>query len=168
MTSRSDPQHLYAEYAKKVHRYLFLRTGDEELSADLTQECFARLIKQSRQQTITHPLPYLYTLAGRLLVDYRRRHETWRTGELDDDTLGSLVDDAARPDLLYEAQRKMATLEAALQRLPERSRQVFLLCRLQEHTYDSAARHLNISSSSVQKHLALALRYLIDQTNPHD
>jgi len=163
MSSRPDSPHLYAEYAKKIQRYLFLRTGDAELTSDLTQECFARLLAQSQRQHIATPLPYLYTLAGHLLTDHRRRHETWRTGTMPTADFDALLDDRARPDVLYETRRRMEAIESALQRLPQRSREVFRLCRVEGHTHAEAARTLRVSTSSIQKHLALAMRYLVDQ-----
>ena len=164
MSSQPPTPLLYAEYNRKIHRYLFLRTGDQELAADLTQECFARLLAHSRRATIERPLPYLYTLAGRLLTDHRRRHETWRTETLAPEQWDDLLDDRDRPDLLYESRRRMDAVAAALERLPQRSRRVFELCRIEGHTHGEAARALRLSTSSIQKHLALAMRYILDQT----
>lgn len=168
MTSQPPTPALYAEYTRKIQRYLWLRTGDTELAADLTQECFTRLLARDDDAPIERPLPYLYTLAGHLLTDHRRRHETWRTGTLAPDEMDSLLDDRAGPDVLYETQRKVDDIQAALARLPARSRRVFQLCRVEGHTYPEAARALRLSVSSVQKHLALAMRYILDQTHTDD
>ena len=48
-------------------------------------------------------------------------------------------------------------LEALLARLPERTRDVFMLCRVEGMTHKETARYLRISTSSVQKHMAMAL-----------
>ncbi|MBL7249287.1 RNA polymerase sigma factor [Alloalcanivorax sp. C16-2] len=168
MTSQPPMPHLYARCRHKIHRYLWLRTGDPELAEDLTQECFARLLAHSRRQTIERPLPYLYTLAGRLLTDHRRRHETWRTNTLTPEQWDDLLDDSERPDILYESQRRVDAVAAALERLPQRSRRVFELCRIEGHTHGEAARALRLSTSSIQKHLALAMRYILDQTRADD
>ncbi|MFP1683285.1 RNA polymerase sigma factor [Alloalcanivorax sp. C16-1] len=168
MTSQPPTPALYAEYTRKIQRYLWLRTGDTELAADLTQECFTRLLARDGDVPIERPLPYLYTLAGHLLTDHRRRHETWRTGTLAPEEIDSLLDHRAGPDALYETQRKVDDIQAALARLPARSRRVFQLCRVEGHTYAEAARALRLSVSSVQKHLALAMRYILDQTHTDD
>ncbi|GAA5109790.1 RNA polymerase sigma factor [Alloalcanivorax gelatiniphagus] len=168
MSSQSPTPALYAEYTRKIHRYLWLRTGDTELAADLTQECFTRLLAHDGEVPIERPLPYLYTLAGRLLTDHRRRHETWRTGTLPPADLDGLLDDRAGPATLYETHRQVDDIEAALRRLPARSRNVFQLCRVEGHTYREAARELRLSVSAVQKHLTLAMRYILDQTHTDD
>ena len=48
-------------------------------------------------------------------------------------------------------------LESLLERMPPRTRDVFMLCRVEGMTHKETARYLRISTSSVQKHMAMAL-----------
>ncbi|BEV11878.1 hypothetical protein ATDW_23740 [Asticcacaulis sp. DW145] len=50
---------------------------------------------------------------------------------------------------------------AALMRLPQRTRQVFVLTRLDGLSYGETATALNISESTVQKHLAMATAHMM-------
>ena len=44
--------------------------------------------------------------------------------------------------------------------LPERTRQIFKLCREQEKTYDEVAKSLNISRNAVKNHMVQSMKLL--------
>lgn len=160
MASEDDIERLYAEYAQRLRRYLLLKTRQPELADDLTQECFARLLAASPPQMPDNPLSYLFTIANHLVIDHRRNHNQSRTEQVDDGQLVEVLDTGPGPDLHADAQRRIARLESALAGLPLRTRQVFQLCRLDGMSYQQAAAHLGISTSSVQKHLSLSIEVL--------
>ncbi|MGB9753141.1 MAG: RNA polymerase subunit sigma-24 [Roseiflexus castenholzii] len=67
---------LYARYARHILRYMYVRTREPELSQDLTQETFIRVIKgigglQYRGEKMF--LGWLYTIAGNVLIGQTRR-----------------------------------------------------------------------------------------------
>ncbi|MBB3226465.1 RNA polymerase sigma-70 factor (ECF subfamily) [Luteibacter sp. Sphag1AF] len=161
----NDPGRLYEAHAERVRRFLLARTGEPELSADILQECFARLIVRLRDGVPDNVLAYLYTVATHLLIDHRRNHQQSRTASVPIEDLHDIHDAAPGPDATAETAHRLRTLRKAMAELPVRTRHVFQLCRLQHMTYPQAARHLGISVSSVQKHLALALRFITETLN---
>jgi RNA polymerase sigma-70 factor (ECF subfamily) len=54
----------------------------------------------------------------------------------------------------------MARVMRALNELPERTREIFVLQRLEQMTYPQIAEALAISVSTVEKHMIKALAYL--------
>lgn len=164
MASEHDVERLYADHAPRLRRYLLLKTRQPDLAADLAQECFARLMLRAQQQGVPeNTLSYLFTVANHLLIDYRRNHHQSRTETMEHALLHEIVDQADGPDLLTESRQQLERLYTALADLPVRSRQVFQLCRFEGMSYKDAANHLNISTSSVQKHLAMALAYVSER-----
>lgn len=159
MASEHEVERLYAEHSQRLRRYLQLKTRQAELAADLTQECFTRLLQRD-EPLPDNPLSYLFTVANHLLIDHRRNHTQARTDQIGDEALSEIVDEASGPDLHAEAQRRLLSLQTALADLPERTREVFRLCRLEGLSYAEAASALDISTSSVQKHLATAIAFL--------
>ncbi|MGW8308097.1 MAG: RNA polymerase sigma factor [Achromobacter pulmonis] len=158
MAPKPDVARLYAAYAERLRRYLFLKTGEAELSADLAQECFARLLAHREDIPVDDTvLAYLYAIANRLLIDHRRNHHQSRTDMASDDLLEGLRDPRIAPDVHAHMRRQLARLAATLAELPPRTRQIFKLCRIEGLSHVAAARYLDISPSSVQKHLAMAL-----------
>ncbi|MCI1837430.1 MAG: RNA polymerase sigma factor [Achromobacter ruhlandii] len=161
MAPQPDVERLYAAHAERLRRYLFLKTGEAELSADLVQDCFARLL--AHQEDIPSDgsaLAYLYAIVNRLLIDHRRNHHQSRTDMAADDLLEGVRDPRAAPDVHAHVRRQLARLAATLAELPPRTRQIFRLCRVEGLSHAEAARYLDISPSSVQKHLAMALELM--------
>ena len=76
------------------------------------------------------------------------------------ETLHDVVDPMPGPDMRAQAQQDMQRLLQAMAALPLRTRQVFQLCRFEGMSYQQAAEHLAISTSSVQKHLAMAVSFV--------
>jgi RNA polymerase sigma factor (sigma-70 family) len=62
-----------------------------------------------------------------------------------------------------DTRERLDRLRSVIQELPERTRQVFVLHRIEELTYGEVAARLGISESSVQKHLAKALQYVVQR-----
>lgn len=52
--------------------------------------------------------------------------------------------------------------------LPPRTREIFRLNRIEGLSYADVARRLDISESSVQKHLAKALAVIMREVRPED
>ena len=61
------------------------------------------------------------------------------------------------------AEQQRMALKRALAELPERTREIFRLNRIEGMTHAEVARHLDICDSSVQKHLAKALAYVMQR-----
>lgn len=66
------------------------------------------------------------------------------------------------------AQQQRQALKQALAELPERTQQIFRLNRVEGMTHAQVARHLEISDSSVQKHLAKTLAHVIQRLREGD
>ncbi|WP_300730821.1 RNA polymerase sigma factor [Pseudomonas sp.] len=166
MASEPDLERWYAEFAPRLRRYLLLKTRQPELAEDLTQECFARLATRQSEEHLQAPLAYLFTMANRLVIDHRRSHQQARTDSVAVEALHEVVDPLPGPDLQAEAQQSLQRVLHALEALPLRTRQVFQLCRFEGMSYQQAADHLAISTSSVQKHLAMAISFIAQKMGP--
>lgn len=168
MAALPDIEQLYAAHAERVRRFLVLKTGDAELAADLLHDCYARLIVRLQEGMPDNVLSYLYTVATHLLIDHRRNHHQARTQAVALETLEAVHDPAAGLDVQADARQRLRRLHDALQELPVRTQQIFQLCRIEGMRYQDAARHLNVSTSAVQKHLALALDFLRERAGTED
>jgi RNA polymerase sigma factor (sigma-70 family) len=79
------------------------------------------------------------------------------------EALAEIEDDVAGLEAQAMAQQQRQALKQALAELPERTQQIFRLNRIEGMTHAQVARHLDISDSSVQKHLAKALAYVMQR-----
>ncbi len=165
-----DIKTLFLAHRRELQTYLTQKLRDGETAADLTQEAFLRFAEQGFAEhgpagpaAVAHPRSYLYRTAHNLAVDHIRRQQRERTDPVDTDDMAGIADDRPSPERTAGARSDVASARLALLELPERTRQVFALARMEGLTYGEVARRLEISDSSVQKHLAKAIKHVMQR-----
>ena len=61
---------------------------------------------------------------------------------------------------------RLDRLRGTVGELPFRTQQIFVLNRIDGLGYAEVARHLGISQSAVQKHLAMVVRHIAERSRP--
>lgn len=151
---------VYRQEAPGLTRYFRarLRSGDE--AADLVQEAFARLAGFMSRSPMTRPGAYLQRIARNLLYDRSKRLENRLAAfhlPIGEGTEPSI---AADQEHMIEAEDVMRLYLKALAELAPRTREVFLLHRVEEMTYREIGLKLTISVPTVQYHVARALAHI--------
>ena len=145
----------------------FRRSGHSMCDAeDLAQDVFARLA--SSAQSPTRKLDgYVFTIARNLQRDNVRRLQVrTKNGRSVDQDVYPLVHEGS--DAL-DAERVLINREEAdrlfegLAELPERTREIFLLYRLDGVSQREIAAHLGVSISTVEKNVAKAMLHLLQK-----
>lgn len=139
-------------------RYFRRHLGGEAADAeDLAQEALIRLIRSPTQAANTEA--YLLRIASNLLRDRFRRDRSQRRPLHDsfEMELHDLPSEEPGGERVYEDKERLSRFLEALDQLPPRCRQVFLLQRYEGLTYTSIAKRLQISVSAVEKHMMRAL-----------
>ncbi|MGX5728648.1 RNA polymerase sigma factor [Metapseudomonas otitidis] len=161
--SEPDLKSLFIQHAKALRSLLTRKVRDPQLAADLVQESFLRLAEQRGKDAIDNGPAYLYRTAHNLLVDHVRQQARRRTDLVPQEALHEIVEDAPPLDEQAAAEQHRQRLREALAELPPRTREIFRLNRLHGLTHAEVARQLDISDSSVQKHLAKALAHVMQR-----
>lgn len=130
-------------------RSLLRRRFDADVAEDLVQDTYLRVLGSGRAAEIRKPRAFLLRVASNLAADLGRRQarrprmELWR--------------DEADASAVGAEQADFVTLKQVILDLPEPLREVFLLSRMGGLTYESIARHLNISVKTVEWRMSKAL-----------
>ena len=129
---------------------------DPDKVEDVVQECFAALWeKQQAGAAVSNPRAYLYMAVRNRCLDHLRK-TGFKTEELNPrDTYGLIDDDDAQERAQIEAR-----LWTAIDRLPEKCREVFLLSKRDGLKYEEIAQELGISENTVRNQISKALRIL--------
>ena len=147
----------YRSQAPGLLRYFTRRTRNSDDAADLMQEAFARLTAHMKTTRLAHPASYLQKIARNLLVD-RIRHSRRTEGALGTAIAEDIeISVAPEQELAIECDDAMRLYRSALDALPDKTRQVFIMSRFEELTYKEIAARLGISIPTVQYHFGRAL-----------
>lgn len=151
-----DTDALYRREATRLARF-FRRRRIAEEPQDLVHDAFVRLLTAATVRPgPERPAAYLQRIARNLLVDCARRAAArGETVPLQPDSAALAYAPEQTHGIEVEDVRRQYL--AAVDALPRRTREVFLLHRVEELTYRQIAERLGIGIRTVEWHIAEAL-----------
>lgn len=153
-------ERLYRDEAPGLSRFFRRRLRDSDDAPDMVQEAFLRLASFLARETVANPAPYLQRIARNLVFERSRRRNARLTAShvsLDESSDPGVCAEQGR---LIEARDVLQIYQLALAELPEKTRSVFLLHRLEDLTYREIGERLGISVPTVQYHFARSLAHI--------
>lgn len=130
---------------------------------DMIQEVALRMQARRERNEIINHQAYLFQVAHSVLNDRARRDQVRHRA--DHSVLEEIhhpVEERS-PFRVLEGKEQLGILVEALNELPDRTRQAFVLHRFEEMSYAAIAQHLGVSISAVEKHIMKAIRHLTDR-----
>jgi RNA polymerase sigma-70 factor (ECF subfamily) len=159
-------EELYLRHHAALRRFLLRLLRCEDAAADVAQDAYLRLIRYAPRTAPDNPRAYLFQVAANAARDRLVRDQR-RSRVVDG---GPLPDSAAcpRPDAEAEAMARdrLRVLAAAVDDLPPRCREVFLLSRLDGLGNGEIALRLGISRNMVEKHIIKAMLHCRRRLDP--
>lgn len=143
----------YEKEAPRLRRYFERRAAPDDVM-DLVQESFRRVLGHVPRQ----PGAFLGRTAANLLLEVRRaaaRH--WSRAHIAYDDSQSLGPD---PVAHLEARDALARIDAALATLKPKTRNIFLLARVEGRSYAEVGAIFGMSEEGVKKQVAKAMWHL--------
>ncbi len=160
---RSHLLDLLVQHYEELSRYLMRRFGPTGAASDTLHDTYVRLQRLQTVPDIDNPRAYLYRVASNIALD------RLRSARRDDQRLAPVELAAEHPstaptaDHVAEQRQRLRRLAQAIQELPPRSREVFLLHKLDGLSHAEVARRLGISRSMVEKHVTKAMAHCRDR-----
>jgi RNA polymerase sigma factor (sigma-70 family) len=144
-------------YHDSLIRFLRQRLRVKEDAADIAQEAYIRMMQYEGSQKIQSPSSMLFRIAINVANDVSRAENSRQRSE--QVSIDGLELPSHQPSAVREiaAEQDLEILYAAIDELPPKCRQVFLLSRAQRMTYPQIAVHCGISVKMVEKHISHAL-----------
>ena len=150
----------FAEYKLPLRNYFLRRVNSAEEAEDLVQEVFLRLLKRNVSDQIDSLDSYLFRVAANTYKDYLRYHAIRGKGQ------HCSLEEAPEPRSELSAERVLIAkqslnqLTKELDKLPERTRDIFVMRAIQNRPYAEIAELMDLSTRAVEKHTAKALGIL--------
>ena len=165
---------LMARYSEPIFHFLIRLLQDETTAAELAQETFVRVYQHRHQFRARHKFSsWLYTIANNLARDRLRWLARHPHVSLDNEPkspdLGyqnRLVEPRADPSRHLETEERAATVQRAVQSLPEELRVPLILAEYEERSQAEIARILGCSVKAVEMRLYRARQQLRTKLQP--
>jgi len=157
-TSDSRLAELWRNHRGELHLFVRKRVQNEDEAWDIVQEAMTRLTQQQQQQGNAENLRALwYRIAGNLIID-QGRHSAVRSAWLQEQQqLEQPVQHA--PETQLAAHQHLQLLQQAVDELPPKCREAFILRKFRDYDQQQIADELSISRRMVEKHLQKALQH---------
>ena len=146
-------QNLFMQHLDSLRNFLFYKSGDSGFAEDTAQESFIRLWKNCAKVPIEKAKSFLFTTANNLFLDEAKHKKVKLKFQQQVDKNPT----SESPQFLMEQQEFKTQLEKAIDALPEKQREVFLMNRIDKMKYREIAEALNISQKAVEKRMHKAL-----------
>ena len=135
---------------------------------DIVQETYVRVCRLNSGNEIREPRALMVKVARNLALDHIKRAEWRLTSSIDEDSESGMSESLREVDETFDqvaSNEEFGQFCEAVRLLPPQCRRVFVLKKVYGHSQREIARELNLSESTVEKHIAkgmkLCFRYML-------
>lgn len=154
-------ENVMRRYGPALRGFFAQRARNPSDVDDLVQEVFVQLLRRGNGKPIERVQQYVFQVASSVLCDQGRSMKARQhdAHESYDEASHAIATEISLERIVI-GEEMLARMNAALQKLPQRTRDIFFLRAVQQRKHDDVARLLGISTRVVHKHMARALTYL--------
>jgi RNA polymerase sigma-70 factor (family 1) len=147
---------LFDQYYDPIRNFLYYKCGDADLAEDLCQDAFMKLWDKRDDVKSETVKSYLYTIANNMLLN-KIRHDKVVINFAEKQ---KNQQDEQSPQYYLEEKEFKEKLDKVIGAMPEKQREVFLMNRIEEMTYQEIADRLSLSVKAIEKRMHGALNHL--------
>jgi RNA polymerase sigma-70 factor (ECF subfamily) len=167
-----------ADVERRALRMAEIAVRDRDDALDLVQDAMIKLVRKYANRPSTEWAPLFFRILQNGIRDWHRRQKVrnrvmvWfgrsTSGDDDYDITANAPDPAGRtPDEQLQTNEAMQQLELAIQNLPNRQREAFMLRTFQGLDVAATATAMGCSDGSVKTHYSRAIHSLRDSLGEH-
>lgn len=149
-------------HERALRSWLARRGGAGVDVDDIIQETYTVLAARDRIDDILHPRAYLFQVAYSVFVRQVRRARVVPIQAAEDLEGFDPPDEAASPERVLSDRDELRRLAEIIAAMPSQMRQAFILRRVHGLSQREIAARMRLSESTVEKHIARGVRFLID------
>ena len=149
---------LFKRYGKQVYKMAYSRVRSKEAAEEIVQNLFISLWDKRTTQSINNISSYFYTAVKHKVLNViesqivqKKYWDHYKTFIPHQDNL---------TERTVEFNELLAAIEKRMEYLPEKSKKVFKLNRLEGHSITQIANALNLSEKAIQYHLTRSIKEL--------
>jgi len=147
-----DFKMIYDAHFDNLRRYLYYRSGDQDLSQDIAQDVFMKVWNKKLDITAGNVKSLLFKMGTDEFISHYRRSKIEREYVNAQDF--RLVHEVGDENGFLEKKKKF---EKALKTLTDKQRSALLMNKMEGLTHKEIAESLNLSQKSIEKRISQAL-----------
>ncbi len=142
-------------------RFIRRNWREEAELVDLRQEVYVRVYEAACRQLPLAAKPFLFATARNCLIDRARRARIVSFDLVADLESALLLEDPITPERLAGSREDLRRVQAGLDTLPERCRQVIVLRKLEGLSQQETADRLGVTVKAIEQQTTRGMRALV-------
>ncbi len=145
-----------------LRNWLLSRYSNDTEIDDIVQEAYLRVMQARENCEMQAPKAYLFAIARNLAVNRIRRSKIIQFDSLTDFDLANVIDDMEPVSESIALNQELEFLNKAIESLPNRCRQIFILRKVYSLPQKEIAKKLGLSVNTVAAQLKIGYRKCVD------
>jgi RNA polymerase sigma factor (sigma-70 family) len=151
---------IFERHNKQMYGYFLNLTGKPDISEDLVQNVFMRILKyRTNYRGNGNFNIWIYRIAHNVFIDFIKKRDRLEFSENINNEWDNLPDDTSSEEN-DPKQERINILESALMKLPKKKREILTLSRYEELKYKEISEILGCSESAVKVRIFRAMEEL--------
>jgi len=152
----------YNEWLFSVARTI---VHSNETAEEIIEDVFFKLWQiKDRYFEINNLESYLYVSVKNLSYDYLRKSSKYRYTEIVENEIKEII---SSPDEIYLIKELRAQIDVAIDKLPNRCKEIFQMVRMERLSYKETAQLLKISPKTVENQLRIATQKIMESLHDY-
>lgn len=147
---------IFDTYFQTIKNFIYFKVGDTALAEDLCQDTFVKLWDTRSSINKKTVKSYLYTIANNLTINHLKRNQLKYKFQ----NQLKISSEKNNPEYLLQMKEYEQKLNEVLSSIPEGSREVFLMNRIEGMKYKEIAEVLGLSVKAIEKRMSKALEII--------
>jgi len=144
---------IFNDYSKSLRNIIYYKCGDINLAEDIVQDAYIKLWSNCSKVIFDKSRSFLYRVANNNLLNHIAHQKVVLKYEQKPHSELNNQD----PEFIIEEKEFMKKLKNAINELPEKQRETFLLSRIDKKSYKEIAEITGISVKAIEKRIHYAL-----------
>ncbi|WP_417625207.1 RNA polymerase sigma factor [Paremcibacter congregatus] len=155
---------LFQDYNDPLIRYLTIRLRSRQDADEVAQEAYIRLLRRDNLDDIDCFQSFLFRTATNISIDLQRQRARQNNNHEQSKNLFQTTDDIT-PERDLRGRQKLTALKTAVEKLPPKCREAFMLYKFNHMEYTEIALEMGLSTSSIRKYITRALAFCVREMN---
>lgn len=153
---------VYDLYYIPLCKFVLFYTKDKQLIEDTVQDVFLSLWENRDNFNAIHTKTFLFQcVKNRLFNKFRDEKNRSRLLE---NWFQSVIEDTILEDDKYEAEKVLNIINKAIESLPKKCREIFILHKIKNLSYKQIAEIMQVSEKTVGNQMGIALKKIRNYT----